>query len=97
MLRCTWLVQLVECAGHNSFAIVPRPPLRQNRFADPRHEERVAQVSRIEMKQQVRVVLPVGRQAIVEDEPRNGFGLLAIGKRGRRLAQFGEPPQQPLS
>ena len=84
------IVELLQRALQDAIRLVPRPALRQHRFAYPPDEKRLEQEFLVLMGEDVAVECAIAGENHVEDQPQDPGRLAAVAKSVRRLPQLGQ-------
>ncbi len=76
---------------------VQGPALLQNRLEHAGQKKRLVKIAVFQMKQQIRVVLPVGGQSLFKNQTNDVPGLRGIGKTRRRFFGIRQFRFQPFA
>ncbi len=90
------VVQPVERAADNPLTLIPGRSLFEDGFDHPRQEKWLPKIGRLQVKQQIGVVPPIGRQALLEHELDDGRRLRRISKSRHTRLQAGELAQEEV-
>jgi len=77
------IVEVHERTRDDPFVVFPRRPLSQYRLEDASQEKRLEQFRLAEMREQIGLVYPVGRQDTVKCQAQDGIRLSHVLKRAR--------------
>ena len=88
------IVQPREGPGDDPFRFIPRRAFRQHGLHHAADEKRPPEIAVGEMKEQIAMMLAIGRQDVVEYQPQHCPRLFRIGERGRFAGQLRELADQ---